>query len=88
MTSPSLLAVLLVALSTVAAIAMSNFIIYSADFLLPQYADRFDNYAFATGIPLAVAPLLIAPLAYAIFRLTELKATLGRSIRTDPLPGC
>lgn len=87
MASPSLLALLLVGLSTMAAIAMSNLIIYSADVLLPHYAARFDNYAFATGIPLGVAPLLIAPLAYAIFRLTELKATLERSIRTDPLTG-
>jgi diguanylate cyclase (GGDEF)-like protein len=87
MASPSLLALLLVALSTVAAVAMSNLIIYSADVLLPQYAARFDNYAFATGIPLAVAPLLIAPLAYAVFRLTELKAMLERNIRTDALTG-
>lgn len=87
MVSPSLLALLLVALSTVAAMAMSNFIIYTADLLLPQFAARFDNYAFATGIPFGVAPLLIAPLAYAIFRLTELKAMLELSIVTDPLTG-
>jgi diguanylate cyclase (GGDEF)-like protein len=87
MASSSLRALLIVAISTVVATAVSNLTIYSADLLLPNFTARLDNYAFATGIPLAVAPLLIAPLAYAIYRLTVLRAELERSVRTDALTG-
>lgn len=87
MASPSLLALLFVALSTIVAMATSNFIIYAADLSLAHFTARLDNYAFATGIPLVVAPLLIAPLTYAIFRLTQLRAALERSVRTDALTG-
>ena len=85
--SPIKVAVLIVAITTVIAVAASNLIIYVTDLLLPGFEARFDNYAFSTGIPLAVSPLLIAPLAYAIYRLTQLKAELERSVRTDALTG-
>ena len=85
--SPTKIAVLIVAITTVIAVAASNLVIYVTDLLLPGFEARFDNYAFSTGIPLAVSPLLIAPLAYAIYRLTQLKAELERSVRTDALTG-
>jgi diguanylate cyclase (GGDEF)-like protein len=87
MASSSLRALLIVAITTILAVIGSNLIIYVTDLLLPNYAARFDNYAFATGIPLAVSPLLIVPLAYAIYRMTELQAVLERNIRTDALTG-
>lgn len=87
MASPIKVAVLIVAITTVIAVAASNLVIYVTDLLLPGFEARFDNYAFATGIPLAVSPLLIAPLAYTIYRLTELKAELERGVRTDALTG-
>ena len=87
MASPTKVAVLIVAITTVIAVAASNLIIYVTDLLLPGFEARFDNYAFSTGIPLAVSPILIVPLAYAIYRLTQLKAELERSVRTDALTG-
>ncbi len=87
MISPSRIAALIVAVTTVVAIAMSNLTIYLTDMLLPGFTARFDNYAFSTVIPLAVSPLLIVPLAWAISRLMELKAALERSVRTDALTG-
>lgn len=87
MASSSLRALLIVAITTVLAVVGSNAIIYVTDLLLEDYSARFDNYAFATGIPLAISPLLIVPLALAIYRLTELRATLERNIRTDALTG-
>ncbi len=87
MTSPSMIALLTVALSTIVAIGLSNSVIYGTDLLLPEFTSRFDNYAFATGIPLAVAPLLILPLAYTISRLMTLNAEVQRRARTDALTG-
>lgn len=87
MAMSSLRALLIVALSTIVAVIGSNLIIYLTDMVLADYEARFDNYAFATGISLAVAPLLIVPLAYAIHRMTQLQAVLEKNLRTDPLTG-
>jgi diguanylate cyclase len=85
--SPSVIASLIVAVSTIFAVITSNTVIYVADLLLPDFTSRFDNYAFATVIPLAVAPILIVPLAYTISRLMKLNEEVRRTARTDALTG-
>lgn len=69
------------------AAASSVMIIFATDLLLPNFAARFDNYAFALGIPLGVSPLLVYPLVLANFRKEEMQIELERMVRTDSLTG-
>ena len=87
MASPSVIASLIVAVTTIFAVITSNAVIYITDLLLPDFTSRFDNYAFATGIPLAVSPILVVPLAYTISRLMKLNEEVQRTARTDALTG-
>lgn len=87
MLSPLARAALLLAGSTVIAAASSVAIIYVADLLLPNFTARFDNYAFAFGIPLGVSPMLVYPLILINFRKEQMQVELERMVRTDPLTG-
>ena len=87
MFSPLARAALILAGSTVIAAASSVAIIFVADLLLPNFTARFDNYAFALGIPLGVSPMLIYPLLLINFRKEQMQVALERMVRTDPLTG-
>ena len=87
MLSPFTRAVLIMAVSTVIAISASMSVIYVTDLVLPDFDARFDNYAFAFGIPLGVSPLLVYPLVQMTYRMEMVQAQLERMARTDPLTG-
>ena len=87
MLSPFTRAVLILAVSTVGAIRTSMSVIFIADILLADFTARFDNYAFAFGIPLGVSPLLVYPLVHVNYRMEMVQAQLERMVRTDPLTG-
>ena len=78
---------LILALTTVFATGFSVSVIYFTDLLLPDFTARFDNYAFATGIPLAASPLLIYPMLYLQQRMELAQAALEYMARTDVLTG-
>lgn len=80
-------AILITALGTIAAVLLSNAAIYITDLALPNFTSRFDNYAFSTGIPLFVGPLLIYPLTWLNCRLEKAHEELQRIARTDVLTG-
>jgi hypothetical protein len=67
--SPYTRAVLILAISTVGAIGASTSVIFIADILLADFTARFDNYAFAFGIPLGVSPMLVYPLVHVNYRM-------------------
>lgn len=87
MLSPYTRAVLILAISTVGAIGASTSVIFIADILLADFTARFDNYAFAFGIPLGVSPMLVYPLVHVNYRMEMVQAQLERMVRTDPLTG-
>lgn len=87
MLTPFARGILITIIGTIGAIMMSVSIIYLADILLPDYAARFDNYAFAVGIPAGVAPTLIYPLIWLYYRMEEARQELARMVRTDVLTG-
>lgn len=76
---------LILAVTTVFAVSFSVSAIYVADLLLPHFTARFDNYAFATAIPLAASPLLIYPMLWLLQRVEETQAALEHMARTDVL---
>jgi diguanylate cyclase (GGDEF)-like protein len=75
------------AVSTAIAISTSMSAIYVTDLVLPNFDARFDNYAFAFGIPLGVSPLLVYPLVHVNYRMEMVQEQLRRMARTDPLTG-
>lgn len=80
-------AILITIFGTIGATFLSVSVIFLADVLLPEFSARFDNYAFATGIPLGVAPLLIYPLIWLNYRMEQAQAELARMAHTDVLTG-
>jgi diguanylate cyclase (GGDEF)-like protein len=75
----------ILAVTTVFATSFSISVIYLADLLLPAFTARFDNYAFATAIPLAASPLLIYPMLWLLQRVEQAQAALEHMARTDVL---
>ena len=76
---------LILSVTTVFAVGFSVSTIYFADLLLPGFTARFDNYAFATCIPLAASPLLICPMLWLLHRVEETQTALEHMARTDVL---
>ena len=75
----------ILAVTTVVAVAFSVSSIYVTDLVLPDFTARFDNYAFATAIPLAASPLLIYPMLWLLQRVERTQAALEQMARTDVL---
>lgn len=67
------------------AVTFSVSCIYFTDLVLPNFAARFDNYAFAATIPIAAAPLVVYPILWLLRHVEQTRKALEQMARTDVL---